>query len=262
MATAKVNGLIFEGWWRENVVVEKGASVSFPDLFLDYRRAVVSPMGRQAFVARLNGLKIRETKRNDGTRMRWGVRLRVEADAELHSRPRVTTDAFRITPYVPGASEPFTAFMLQADTPAEASAARVAMELHRERCRQSAPVAEGGEGWSASHDDTKDAPGDLANAAAAYAYAAAQPEDLCAFLELNEKRERQPSRRGWMMIDFLREVWPWDVAWWKPKTDAPGWQRRCLVKAGALIIAAIEKRDRADLRAKVEADEARQMTGV
>lgn len=34
--------------------------------------------------------------------------------------------------------------------------------------------------------------------------------------------------------------WPWDVAWWKPTT-----QRRNLIKAGALILAEIERIDRA-----------------
>ena len=36
--------------------------------------------------------------------------------------------------------------------------------------------------------------------------------------------------------------WPWDAEWWKP-TD----RRRDLVKAGALILAEIERLDRATL---------------
>lgn len=40
------------------------------------------------------------------------------------------------------------------------------------------------------------------------------------------------------------EFWPWDPAWWKP-----GHRRRELVKAGALILAEIERLDRAALSA-------------
>jgi hypothetical protein len=34
--------------------------------------------------------------------------------------------------------------------------------------------------------------------------------------------------------------WPWDASWWKPASN-----RRNLVKAGALILAEIERLDRA-----------------
>lgn len=37
------------------------------------------------------------------------------------------------------------------------------------------------------------------------------------------------------------EVWPWDESWWKPTN-----RRRDLVKAGALILAEIERLDRAE----------------
>ncbi|MFN3321313.1 MAG: hypothetical protein ACK43M_21435, partial [Allorhizobium sp.] len=45
---------------------------------------------------------------------------------------------------------------------------------------------------------------------------------------------------GWM-----KELWPWGIEWWKP-TD----RRRDLVKAGALIIAEIERLDRAATEGK------------
>lgn len=35
--------------------------------------------------------------------------------------------------------------------------------------------------------------------------------------------------------------WPWSRAWWKPAS-----RRRCLIKAGALILAEIERIDRAE----------------
>lgn len=70
------------------------------------------------------------------------------------------------------------------------------------------------EGWTPGHDDLY-ADGDLAEAAAAYASEAA---------------------RSW---GGLPGGWPWDLKWWKPTTP-----RRNLVKAGALILAEIERLDR------------------
>jgi hypothetical protein len=66
------------------------------------------------------------------------------------------------------------------------------------------------EGWTPEHDDEHSS-GELADAAACYA------------------RGRQMS-----------SVWPWADEWWKPGT-----RRRELVKAGALIVAEIERLDRA-----------------
>ncbi|CFK42777.1 gp41 [Burkholderia pseudomallei] len=72
------------------------------------------------------------------------------------------------------------------------------------------------EGWTPEHDDAHST-GDMALAAACYAaadnanYPPAEPPDL----------------------------WPWDSDWWKPSDE-----RRNLVKAGALIIAEIERLDR------------------
>lgn len=44
-------------------------------------------------------------------------------------------------------------------------------------------------------------------------------------------------------------VWPWDWAWWKPKNP-----RRDLVRAAALIIAEIERLDRAAEASAAKAD--------
>ena len=74
------------------------------------------------------------------------------------------------------------------------------------------------EGWTPEHDD-EHAEG-LACAAACYAAG---------------------SRRLMIEGDMADiEVWPWDESWWKPTTP-----RRDLVKAGALILAEIERLDRA-----------------
>lgn len=79
------------------------------------------------------------------------------------------------------------------------------------------------EGWSAAHDAAH-WNGDLARAAACYAIEAASigktspEEDI-----------------------FLERLWPWERKWWKPK-DA----RRDLVRAGALIVAEIDRLDHAN----------------
>ena len=44
---------------------------------------------------------------------------------------------------------------------------------------------------------------------------------------------------------IFKRYWPWDREWWKPTT-----QRRDLVKAGALILAEIERIDRASGKEK------------
>ncbi|MDP0929033.1 hypothetical protein Q0601_17750 [Paracoccus onubensis] len=74
------------------------------------------------------------------------------------------------------------------------------------------------EGWTPEHDDGHEN-GDLSRAAACYALTAARyPHDDVAFLRF----------------------WPWQGEWWKPTTP-----RRDLVKAGALILAELERMDRA-----------------
>lgn len=90
----------------------------------------------------------------------------------------------------------------------------VILEIARERERQIAS-----EGWTEAHDD-QHINGEMAGAAACYTLQAT---------------------KHWMSgAATIVRLWPWDTAWWKP-TDA----RRDLVKAGALIVAEIERLDRA-----------------
>jgi len=65
-----------------------------------------------------------------------------------------------------------------------------------------------GEGWTPGHD-AEHIDGELARAAACYA------------------------------LGIKLAQWPWDAGWWKPKG-----RRRNLVRAGALIVAEIERIDR------------------
>ena len=82
-----------------------------------------------------------------------------------------------------------------------------AMDVLAERRRQI-----DAEGWTPEHDDHH-LPNELALAAASY---------VCA-----DEGDAPPA------------IWPWDWSWWKPKD-----RRRNLVKAGALILAEIERLDR------------------
>ncbi|MHA4733248.1 hypothetical protein [Ensifer adhaerens] len=79
-----------------------------------------------------------------------------------------------------------------------------------------------------------------------------------ASLDVLEERDRQKSVEGWSTAHDDQHIdnelsraaasytignlayWPWSPAWWKPSD-----RRRNLVKAGALIIAEIERLDRA-----------------
>jgi hypothetical protein len=85
-----------------------------------------------------------------------------------------------------------------------------------ERCRQIEQ-----EGWTPEHDD-KHSSCEMAAAAACYA--------VC---------NSEQHLREFKVMDAV--IWPWPSHWWKPTT-----YRRNLVKAGALILAEIERLDRAN----------------
>ena len=87
------------------------------------------------------------------------------------------------------------------------------------------------EGWTPEDDDRYEN-GDLASAAACYIINVCEGGDP-------EGEGRPPFG------------WPWDAKWWKP--TAP---RRDLVKAGALILAEIERLDRAAIRVVEGGDDA------
>jgi len=77
------------------------------------------------------------------------------------------------------------------------------------------------EGWTPEHDD-EHASGVMARAGACYAM-------MPAF-----------RRTGAYSINpNMAGMWPWDRTWWKPADD-----RRDLVRAGALIVAELDKQDR------------------
>lgn len=99
--------------------------------------------------------------------------------------------------------------------------AAAARDVLAERARQI-----NAEGWTPEHDDQY-GNGELPRAARAYILTAHVPADV---------------REAFMKTPPSH--WPWDKSWWKPKT-----RRRDLVRAGALILAEIERLDRAALAA-------------
>ena len=84
------------------------------------------------------------------------------------------------------------------------------------------------EGWTTEHDD-EHVDGELADAAACYA--------------MNVRTRLVLSWRS----NILRSVWPksWTLNWWKPSSDN---RIRDLVKAGALIVAEIERLQRQETK--------------
>jgi hypothetical protein len=112
-----------------------------------------------------------------------------------------------------------------------APVSQAAHDVIAERSRQISK-----EGWTPEHDDQhKDR--SMALAAACYAMFASVSDaqrkstDFPASLTTSGK-----TLRGW---SAWLDIWPWDRMWWKPKD-----RRADLVRAGALILAEIERLDR------------------
>jgi hypothetical protein len=98
-------------------------------------------------------------------------------------------------------------------------------DVHAERSRQ---VTE--EGWTSDHDD-RHTKGEMAKAAACYA----------SFAALTDRTRAEELYAPGSVFT----AWPWQSHWWKPSD-----RRRDLVKAGALILAEIERLDRAAERVR------------
>ena len=102
--------------------------------------------------------------------------------------------------------------------------ADVLAEVAAERRRQ-----QEAEGWTLAHDDMH-VDGEMARAAAVYALNSAGVVRLQFNAELAE---------------IVPRDWPWSLSWYRPAKP-----RRALVKAGALIVAEIERIDRAAVAEK------------
>lgn len=95
------------------------------------------------------------------------------------------------------------------------------------------------EGWTAEHDDDHRL-GELAQAGACYA-AHAGLGIAINMLQLLRAQDPPGYSRLMRLQSYVHEGWPWSKEWWKPSLD----HRRNLVKAAALILAEIERLDRA-----------------
>ncbi len=104
------------------------------------------------------------------------------------------------------------------------------------------------EGWNAEHDDQHRS-GEMARAAATYALQSTLGVPERSFeIDINGGT-RMFKRKSFTVgtIDIVYLLWPWEGKWWKPTTP-----RRDLIKAAALIVAEIERLDRA-AAAKIDA---------
>lgn len=111
--------------------------------------------------------------------------------------------------------------MSETRTPAPEIYSQAVCDVIAERVRQVVV-----RGWTPQHDDSHDKC-ELARAAACYALAPS-PVGI---------------EREWVYPDSPKN-WPWSGTWWKP-----GFYRRNLVKACALLIAEIERWDRISIQA-------------
>jgi hypothetical protein len=107
-------------------------------------------------------------------------------------------------------------------------------DIAAERCRQVEV-----EGWAPEHDDEHGG-GELAKAAASYALHGRWFGHLrrAEFDPTGDRGQREGQRD----LQLPPQMWPWEWRWWKPRSF-----RENLVRAGALIIAEIERIDRAAL---------------
>jgi hypothetical protein len=83
------------------------------------------------------------------------------------------------------------------------------------------------EGYDTAHDDSH-SDGDLSRATACYAMSASD--------QIHPQHQKAPDFDD----DILAALWPWPPSQWKPKSA-----RRDLIRAAALIVAEIERIDRA-----------------
>ena len=105
---------------------------------------------------------------------------------------------------------------------------QILSEISMERWRQKTS-----EGWTIDHDD-EHCGGEMAQAAACYADPS--PEIIRVAKEIGRKTNVTGA--------WIPKRWPWAVEWYKPKD-----RRRDLIRAAALLVAEIERLDRAQERA-------------
>ena len=91
--------------------------------------------------------------------------------------------------------------------------------------------------YTPEHDDAQ-VQGQLSRAAAAYAVASTSA--------IYEDDKVRPTKWDHSYIPNVDRLWPWNWTYWKPKD-----RRHDLVRAGALILAELERIDRAASRHRI-----------
>lgn len=96
------------------------------------------------------------------------------------------------------------------------------------------------EGWTEAHDDAHDG-GEMAAAAACYLIHTHHRTEFKLAPVMTETGVRSADDPRYVQVGnrSVPKLWPWQGQWWKPKD-----RRRDLVRAGALIVAEIERLDR------------------
>jgi hypothetical protein len=102
---------------------------------------------------------------------------------------------------------------------------KAAIDILSERQRQKVT-------YTFEHDDVQTG-GQLSFAAASYAVASTSA--------MYEADKAKPTKWDHSYIPHVDRLWPWNWTYWKPRN-----RRHDLVRAGALILAEIERLDRAD----------------
>lgn len=270
--------LVFEQWYADNIVpVRSGGALEESAIYKAYKRDVAPgiTLGRQGVHRMLNQLGVKRSVRvGKPMRLNVGFKPVVKAavatvavagvtsadEARAIGRAQMARDMAKLDEPPGLARVMFEGVNFRnavvSEPGADMTSLAVMAEVYAERRRQREE-----EGFDAAHDDASD-PGAHERAAACYAYAAGQADHLAPFVDFTTKAAPREGRLGWVVRDTLVMMWPWSVLWWKPKTDAPDWKRRCLVRAGALILAAIERLDREAARDALADSQRSQMTGV
>lgn len=117
---------------------------------------------------------------------------------------------------------------------------RAVIDVMNERDRQ-----RNEEGWTPEHDDAH-TDGSLALAAACYAEGPSGRSRVAVIADdVSGGCGETPVWGKWgKRKKLVPLIWPWDARWWKPSPD----RRRDLVRAAALLIAEIERMDRAAIK--------------
>jgi len=259
----KVKGALLSDWWAQRVEFAPEAQTLSADLYRDYLRTVGerNAYGRQAFARALEARGVHARKSDAGAKWRQGVRLKPTAeeraqeafvsaiiaapklrvDADLKPGRVVTEDDGRYSFASMVGGDITIGIVMKTPSASDEVSAQVARELYEARRGQARE--EGGKVQAYTHaDDDALPPGELASMAAAMAYGASLPAIFTGWL-----RGRAPDAKrdlgGVHVLGIARVLWRRSFETFKAASP-----RAMLVKAGGLIIAAIETLDRAEAR--------------